>query len=102
MIGLEDGTLPNQPNRPRVELGQTLMTAGVNEELEPCEILQALKRHELGDWGDLEPEDREANEEALKNGDRLVSLYESEKGIRFYVITEADRSATTVLLRKEY
>ena len=102
MIGLDDGFLPRQPDRPKVELGQTVMTAGVSEEITAREVFQALQRHESGDWGEVGPEDSEANEEALKAGDRLLSIYRDSKGTKFYVITEADRSVTTVLLASEY
>lgn len=102
MIGLEDGFLPRQPDRPRVELGRTVMTAGVSEGIDAKEVFQALQRHESGDWGEVVSGDWEANEEALKAGDRLLSIYRDSKGTRFYVITEADRSVTTVLLVSEY
>lgn len=102
MIGLDDGFLPRQPDRPKVELGRTVMTAGVSEEIAAREVFQALQRHESGDWGEVGPEDWETNEEALKAGERLLSLYRDSKGTKFYVITEADRSVTTVLLVSEY
>jgi hypothetical protein len=102
MIGLEDGLLPREPDRPRVELGQTVMTIGVSEGIAKNEVFRALQRHESGDWGEVCPEDRETNEEALKSGDRLLSIYKDSKGTKFYVITEADRSVTTVLLTSEY
>lgn len=61
-----------------------------------------LFRHERGDWGGvLSREDISANDEALADGTRILSCYESD-GTRFYIITEADRSATTILLPKEY
>jgi hypothetical protein len=60
-----------------------------------------IARHAAGDWGDLDKHDRRANEEALKTGARLLSAYTLE-GVKFWVITEADRSATTVLLPSEY
>ena len=102
MIGLDDGFLPREPDRPKVDLGRTVMTSRVSEEIERREVFQALQRHEMGDWGEVGSEDREANEEALKSGDRLLSVYRDSKGTRFYVITEADRSVTTVLLVSEY
>lgn len=63
---------------------------------------RALKRHERGDWGDLCAEDMETNERALQNGGRLFSRYHDGMSVKFYVITEADRSATTVLLPEDY
>ena len=66
-----------------------------------------LKRHAQGNWGELEfDEDRQANEEALASGERLLSVYYlsdgSDKGTKIYVITERDRPVTTALLPDEY
>ena len=63
--------------------------------------LQLIARHGRGDWGELSPEDRQANAAALKNGWRILSAYRIQ-AVRFWVITEADRSVTTVLLPEEY
>lgn len=60
-----------------------------------------LTRHQSGDWGGVCDEDRQANEEALARGARLLSVY-TVGGFRLYVITEADRSATTILRPDEY
>ena len=65
-------------------------------------MMRALFRHEHGDWGTLEAQDWETNQLALKNGDRLLSAYESTDGVKFWIITEADRSSTTVLLPEDY
>jgi hypothetical protein len=62
----------------------------------------ALQRHVTGDWGELCPEDIEANEQALLNGARLLSAYRSAKGVKFWIITEWDRSVTTILLPEDY
>lgn len=59
-------------------------------------------RHMAGDWGDLCPEDQQLNEDALKSGDRIFSCYHTAKGVKLYCITEADRSATTILLPENY
>lgn len=83
-------------------LGQLLMTPGVRDSIPPSEMMQALRRHARGDWGDLDDEDRQANERALKDGTRLLSAYHSSTGVKFWIITEWDRSATTVLLPEEY
>lgn len=61
-----------------------------------------LARHFAGDWGDVDESDEIANNEALKDGSRLLSAYELRNGTRVWVITEADRSATTILLPEEY
>ena len=66
------------------------------------EATEFLRRHVAGDWGDLDEADRQENEKSLKNGFRLLSAYRSITGIRFWIITEADRSLTTVLLPEDY
>lgn len=83
-------------------LGQMVMTPGVRDSLSPSEMLHALRRHARGDWGDLDSEDRAANERALQEHTRLLSAYKSTTGVKFWIITEADRSVTTVLLPDEY
>lgn len=83
-------------------LGQTVITQGAIARLASDDVLQALARHASGDWGDICGEDIHANNEALKIGARLFSAYHSAKGVKFWIITEADRSATTILLPEEY
>ena len=83
-------------------MGSLVATPGVQERVPNGELVAALARHVAGDWGDLCDEDREANEEALKHGTRLMSVYTSRDGDGFWIITEADRSVTTVLLPEEY
>ncbi len=70
--------------------------------IEQKEIREAFRRHESGDWGEVCGEDREANERALEYGGRLYSAYHDSKGVAFWIVTEADRSATTVLLPYDY
>lgn len=83
-------------------LGRMLATPGVLEAIPPEEMLRAVSRHARGDWGDLDDEDRAANDNALRFGGRLLSAYHSGAGVKFWIITEHDRSATTVLLPSEY
>ena len=83
-------------------LGRTVATPGATEALSADDILAALHRHSTGEWGDVCPEDRAENELGLKQGFRLLSVYYSAKGVKFWIITEADRSGTTVLLPDEY
>lgn len=78
------------------------MTPGVQSSVPPSEMMRALRRHARSDWGELEQEDLEANDRAVKEGGRLLSAYRSKAGTKFWIITEADRSATTVLLPEEY
>jgi hypothetical protein len=79
-----------------------LMTPGVQDRVPPSELLHALRRHASGDWGNLDIEDMQANNNALRTEGRLLSAYYSRAGQKFWIITEADRSATTVLLPEEY
>ena len=60
------------------------------------------RRHIVGDWGECCEEDKQANEDALAQGERLLSVYRTSKDEKIWVITEADRSSTCVLLPEEY
>lgn len=84
-------------------LGRLLITPGAQEALKSCVTspMDLLYRHQSGDWGMVCPEDYQANERALRDGSRLLSVYHVYESI-FWVITEADRSATTILLPEEY
>lgn len=86
----------------RFELGRTVITANAASMLASEEVLQAIGRHARGEWGELCEEDRKENEHSLREGFRLLSAYRDRKGVRFWVITEADRSVTTVLLPEDY
>ena len=86
----------------RFPLGQTVITQGALAALTTQDVVTAIRRHSKGDWGDACPEDAQLNDAALKDGTRLFSVYTSSDGIRFWVITEADRSVTTFLLPEEY
>ena len=61
----------------------------------------SLARHQAGDWGEVGAADRSANDEALRCGGMLLSAYTTARGVRLWVITEADRSVTTLLLPEE-
>ena len=90
-------------DKPRsVELGLLFVTRGVVEKIKPREVFQALARHEKCDWGSVCEEDQLANDEALIHDARILSVYRDSKQTKFWIITEADRSATTVLLPEEY
>jgi hypothetical protein len=82
-------------------LGQLAVTANASLLLATEEVLTALRRHASGDWGDLCPEDTLANDAALQQGGRLFSAY-GQGETRFWVITEADRLVTTILLPDDY
>ena len=66
------------------------------------DIQTALKRHLRGDWGDLDEADKTENEFSLEKGFRLLSAYKGANGTKFWIITEADRSVTAVLLSADY
>jgi hypothetical protein len=82
-------------------LGETVITGNASVRLTTEEVLAGLQRHASGDWGDLCPEDVYANFEAIQSGGRLFSAYGTGRH-RFWIITESDRSATTVLLPDDY
>ena len=92
----------HQPTAPKFEGGQTVITTSAQRVLPGEEVVQALSRHLQGDWGDCDPADAEENERALQDGDRLFSVYCTSTGTKFWIISEADRSATTVLLPEDY
>ena len=83
-------------------LGRTVATPNVLNTVPHVEILAALQRHQSCDWGDVCPQDKWANDRAVKGGERLLSVYHSKDGVKFWIITEWDRSATTVLLPEDY
>lgn len=85
-------------------LGRTVATPGALAALEAARLLpfSLLARHNAGDWGDICEEDKRENARALKRGSRLFSAYNIGEGVRVWVITESDRSATTLLLPAEY
>lgn len=83
-------------------LGRLVATRAASQVLSHHDILNALTRHANGDWGLVCPSDWEINDEALKHGDRLLSAYDSQSATRFWIITESDRSSTTVLLPGDY
>jgi hypothetical protein len=85
----------------RFPLGSIVVHGNPTLRLRTEEVLTALRRHSDGDWGDLLPEDAIANDQALDQGGRLFSAY-GHGSERFWVITEADRRVTTVLLPEDY
>lgn len=87
---------------PKFPLGQIVATPSALNSIPNDEILAALARHVRGDWGTLDPEDWNSNERALKGEGRLFSAYLSVRNIKFWIITECDRSVTTILLPEDY
>ena len=82
--------------------GRVVATPNALVSIPNDEILNALSRHGRGDWGTLEAEDLDANENSLKHGGRLVSRYDSTANVKFWIITEWNRKLTTVLLPEDY
>ena len=92
----------HQPGK--FDLGQMVMTPGAGETIREAQQVppEFLLRHKHGDWGDLPPEDIQENERALRVGSRLFSAYRTRTEEKLWVITEWDRSVTTLLLPEEY
>lgn len=84
--------------------GQTVATPGALAALAEAgnSGLEYLARHASGDWGDVGAEDAKENELSLREGFRLLSSYKLPTGAKLWIITEADRSVTTLLLPDEY
>jgi hypothetical protein len=85
-------------------LGHIVATPGALASLEKNQQSANLflTRHAMGDWGELDKEDVQTNNDALKYGNRLLSAYHTKDGEKLWIITEADRSVTTLLLPDEY
>jgi len=105
----EEAPAPDESANPRqrltgvsFSLGRMVATPGALDQVPHEEILVALGRHVDGDWGDCCPEDWRSNNEALTEGLRLFSVYHTVAGSKFWIITEADRSVTTILMPDEY
>ena len=88
----------------RFPLGQLVATPGALAALAGVGAtpLPYLQRHAAGDWGDVDQDDQRANDQALTEGERLLSVYQLPDGTRLWIITERDHSLTTVLLPAEY
>ena len=82
--------------------GRIVATPNALATLSQVDIAGALRRHFAADWGECCTEDWNANDFALENGGRLFSSFKSENGAKFWIITEGDRSATTVLMPEDY
>jgi hypothetical protein len=97
-------TKEGETKKSRFELGAMCATPGALEALWEAKLLalHLLVRHASEDWGDLCEDDKRENEYALKNGTRIFSAYQLSTGVKVWVITEADRSVTTLLLPSEY
>lgn len=85
----------------RFPLGQIVITPNALTTINAEDINDGLRRHASGDWGNICPDDAEQNNEALQIGERLLSAY-GEGRRTFWIITEADRSVTTILMPEDY
>ncbi len=90
--------------RPLFSFGDVVITPGALAAFVTAQeyITPYLARHQQGAWGDLDPHDRRANEQALKHGSRVLSAYQLQDATTIWIITEADRRSTCVLLPEEY
>ena len=88
----------------KFELGKLVATRGVIEHINEAEeiLYPYIKRHSIGDWGDTCAEDVQVNEDSLKNGGRLMSVYNLPDGKKIWIITEWNRCVTTILFPDEY
>lgn len=88
----------------RFPLGRMVATPGALQAMEDAEVvcLDYLARHASGDWGEVDEHDTAENELSVKQGYRIMSAYTLPTKVKIWVITEADRSATTILLPEEY
>lgn len=94
--------LPRNAGQPKFPTGQIVATPNALSKLTHNDILTSLSRHIQGDWGEVCEEDHQENELSLKEGFRLLSVYKGSNQTKFWIITEADRSVTTVLLPEDY
>ena len=90
--------------RPLFQLGEIVLTPGALHALREADNpgVEFLYRHQTGDWGDVPDEDKAENEFSVDKGFRILSAYHLNTGVQVWIITEADRSSTTVLLPSEY
>lgn len=86
----------------KFQLGQIVATPNALAQVTQEDTIIALHRHVTGDWGEVDEHDRQENELSLREGYRLLSAYHATNGTKFWIITEADRSVTTILLPEDY
>jgi hypothetical protein len=103
-MSIEQEPRPDSGPQPRFTLGQIVGTPGALEALKQADqqFVELIARHVTGDWGEVPDEDKAENEFSLEHGLRLMSAYTLNNGVKVWVITEQDRSATTILLPEEY
>lgn len=87
---------------PKFPLGRVVITPNALAQVPHEDVLAALRRHVHGDWGEVGVEDQNENNRSLREGFRILSAYRASNGTRFWIISEADRSVTTILLPEDY
>lgn len=100
----ENSKRPPTIPKPMFEVGQVVATPGALNTMTELDIspLALIHRHVTGDWGDLGAEDQQQNLLAIRSGVRIFSSYKLRSSVKIWIITEADRSSTTLLLPNEY
>lgn len=94
--------MTDTPDKIAFQLGTIAVTLDAMEVATRQQLATLLERHQSGDWGDLDPQDKKANEHALRHGERLFSKYDLTPDTELWVVTEWDRSVTTILTPDEY
>ena len=104
MAGVDVCNAATAASTPLFPLGSLYATPGAIEALSEAgqEASEFLRRHQYGDWGDLSDDDKAENDFSVSRSLRIFSAYHTKEGVKLWVITEADRSATTVLLPSDY
>lgn len=102
LVEIPSGDWALYTSTPTLELGDVYATPGVLEKVTQEDVIKTIERHRKCDWGEVCEEDWKENDLSLEMGFRILSEYTSSNGVRFWIITEADRSATTILLPEEY
>jgi len=95
-------TIYQHPLSNSFKLGRTVITPQALDTLLAVDVFHAIQRHASGDWGDVCAADKAENELSLTEGFRILSAYRDANGTKFWIITEADRSVTTILLPEDY
>lgn len=88
----------------RFKIGTLVATPGAIHAIGQAKqhAMEFISLHRCGNWGDIDAEDRQANELALQYGERILSVYHTARGVKIWIITEADRSSTCILLPEDY
>jgi hypothetical protein len=95
--------MPTETKIGRFPMGKIVITNNASRALTEDGLMRGIERHAGGDWGNVNAADKKLNDAAVENGDRLLSAYtDFRTATKFWIITEADRSVTTILLPEDY